>query len=185
MKGKTGSKPVLNLIFRRKDSRINAGYMSIKEYFLLFFAVAAANGFHMMIYQEFVDRGTVETNVQLVINILMGYVFVTATLLMLLTAVVRHVSWSRPMRCLSEAARKIARGDFSVRIATLRKDGKKDFVEVMFDDVNTMAKELAGIEVMKNDFIANVSHEIKAPLSIIQSYAAALQGETLRPLSLM
>ena len=172
---------MLNLIFRKKDSRINAAYMSIKEYFLLFFAVAAVNGFHMMIYQEFVVRNMMETHVQLVINVLMGYVFVTATLLMLLTATVRHVSWSRPMRRLSEAARKIAQGNFSVRIEPLRKDGKKDFVEVMFDDFNTMAKELESIEMMKNDFISNVSHEIKTPLAAIQNYATDLQNDTLGP----
>jgi signal transduction histidine kinase len=179
VKNKTES--VLSLLFRKKDSRINAGYMSIKEYLLLFFAVAAVNGLHMTIYQGFVDRGMVETHVQLVINVLMGYVFGTAALLMLLTAAVRHVSWSRPMRRLSESARNIARGDFSVRIAPLRKDGKKDFVEVMFDDFNTMAEELESIEMMKNDFISNVSHEIKTPLAVIQNYAADLQDDTLGP----
>jgi signal transduction histidine kinase len=168
-------------IFKPKDSRINAGYMSIKEYLLLFFAIAAVNGIHMMIYQEFVSRNMVKTHIQLVINVLMGYVFVAATLLMILIAVVRHVSWSRPMRRMSEAAKKIARGDFSIRITPQRKDGKKDFVEVMFNDFNTMAQELESIEILKNDFIANVSHEIKTPLSIIQNYAAALQSETLLP----
>ncbi|MFP3041751.1 HAMP domain-containing histidine kinase [Treponema primitia] len=168
-------------IFGENDSRVNAGYMSIKEYLLLFFAVAAINGFHMVIYQEFVTRGIMETHVQLVINILMGYVVLMAALLMALIALVRHVSWNRPMRRLSEAARNIAQGDFSARIAPRRKDGKKDFVEVMFDDFNTMARELESIEIMKNDFIANVSHEIKSPLSVIQSYATALQNEKLEP----
>ncbi|MDR1399382.1 MAG: HAMP domain-containing histidine kinase [Treponema sp.] len=179
MKRKTEAESVLNLMFRKKDNRINAAYMSVKQYFLLFLAVAAVNGFHMMIYQEFVARGIVETHIQLVINVLMGYVFVAATLVMLLTAAVSHVSWSRPMRRLSEAARNIARGDFSVRIAPFRKDGKKDFVEVMFDDFNTMAEELESIEMLKNDFIANVSHEIKTPLAVIQNYATALQHDTL------
>lgn len=176
MKGKSKTESLFGLVFRKKDSRVNAGYMSIKEYFLLFFSVATVNGFHMMIYQEFVTRGMVETRVQLVINVLMGYVGVTTTLLMLLFAVVRHVSWSRPMRRLSEAARNIARGDFSARITPLRKDGKKDFVEVMFDDFNTMAGELESIELLKNNFIADVSHEIKTPLAVIQNYAAALQN---------
>jgi signal transduction histidine kinase len=168
-------------IFGENDSRINAGYMSIKEYLLLFLAVAAVNGFYMVIYQEFVNRDIMETHVQLVINILMGYVFFMAALLMVLIAVMRHVSWSRPLRRLSEAARNIAQGDFSVRITPCRKDGKKDFVEVIFDDFNTMARELESIEIMKNDFITNVSHEIKSPLSVIQSYAAALQNENLEP----
>jgi signal transduction histidine kinase len=155
--------------------------MSVREYLVLFFAMAAISGFHMMIYQEFVNRGMVETHVQLVINVLMGYVFVTATFSMFLIATVRHVSWNRPMRRLSEAAKKIAQGDFSIRIAPRRKDGKKDFVEVMFDDFNTMAGELESIEMLKNDFIANVSHEIKTPLALIQNYAAALQNDTLEP----
>jgi signal transduction histidine kinase len=179
MKGKTASKPALNLILRPNDSRVNAGYMSVKQYLLLFFAVSAINGFHMWIYQTFVDM--VETHAQLVINILGGYVFGTAALLMFLIAVIRHTSWSRPLRCLSEAARKIAQGDFSVRIAPLRKDGKKDFVEVMFDDFNMMAGELESIEMLKNDFIANVSHEIKTPLASIQNYAEALQDGALGP----
>jgi signal transduction histidine kinase len=181
MKNKTVSKAGRKRISKTSDSRINAGYMSIKEYFLLFFVVAAVLGFHMVIYIEFVNRGMMESHVQLVINVLMGYVFITAVLVMFLIAAVRHVSWSRPMRRLSEAAKKIARGDFSVRIAPIRKDGKKDFVEVMFDDFNTMAGELESIEMLKNDFIADVSHEIKTPLAVVQNYASALQDENLGP----
>jgi len=83
------------------------------------------------------------------------------------------------MRKLSEAARKITHGDFSTRITPLRKDGKKDYVEVMFDDFNTMAEELSSIETLKNDFIADVSHEIKTPLSVIQFYTTALQNDAM------
>jgi len=108
-----------------------------------------------------------------------GYLVLMALILTVLTSIMRHYSFSRPMRRLSEAARKIAEGDFSVRVAPLRKDGKKDYIEVMFDDFNKMAEELASIETLKSDYIANVSHEIKTPLSVIQSYAMALQHETL------
>ena len=141
-------------IIRPKDSRVNAGFVSIKEYFLLFFVMAAINGFHMVIFQMFFDQGMMETNVQFVINVLMGYIFLVSALAMAMIGIVRYLSWNRPMWRLSEAARKIAQGDFSVRIAPLRKDGKKDFVEVMFDDFNTMAEELASIETLKTDFIA-------------------------------
>ncbi|KAI7248256.1 hypothetical protein KC345_g11874, partial [Hortaea werneckii] len=99
--------------------------------------------------------------------------------LSVVTGVLRHYSFSRPMRRISEAASKIAQGDFSVRVAPLRKDGKKDYVEVMFDDFNTMAEELSSIETLKDDFIANVSHELKTPLAVIQSYARAIQQDKL------
>ncbi len=166
---------------RARDPRINAGYMSAKEYLLLFFALSAINGLHMTIYLFFVDSGMVQTHIQLVINVLMAYVFIMSALFMVCIAFVRHRIWNRPMRTMSKAAKKIAAGDFSVRIPPSRKDGKKDFVEVMFDDFNIMAQELAAIETLKTDFISNVSHEIKTPLSVIQNYAAALQSETLPP----
>jgi len=164
---------------KKNDPRINAGNAFIKEYFLIFLALSAFNGFHMWLYQEFQIHGLLETNVQLAINILIGYVAFGAACVTGLVAGIRHISWNRPMRKLSEAARKITHGDFSVRIAPLRKDGRKDYVEVMFDDFNTMARELQSIETLKTDFTANVSHEIKTPLAVIQSYATALQNDDL------
>lgn len=53
--------------------------------------------------------------------------------------------------------------DFSVRLSSMRKDGKKDEFEVLFEDFNTMAEELSSTEMMKSDFIANVSHELTPP----------------------
>ena len=69
--------------------------------------------------------------------------------------------------------------DFSVRLSSMRKDGKKDEFEVLFEDFNTMAEELSSTEMMKSDFIANVSHELTPPLAVIQNYATLLQSEYL------
>ena len=164
---------------KEKDSRINASYISIKEYVILLFVLAAFNGFHMWIYQEMVQNNFLETNVHLGIGILMAYVMVMAVLATVIIGLIRDKALMLPMIKLSEAARDIAKGDFSVRIAPLRRDGKKDFVDVMFDDFNIMVKELSSIETLKNDFIANVSHEIKTPLSVIQSYTTALKDNSL------
>ena len=164
---------------KERDPRINVGYTSFKEYFILFWILAAINGLHMWLYSEFLDRNMPETNLRFVVGFLMGYLAFAAVLVTGSIAIVRHISWSRPMRKLSEAVRKIAKGDFSVRIAPIRKDSKKDYIEVMFDDFNTMAQELQTVETLQTDFIANVSHEIKTPLSVIQEYAVALKkGKT-------
>jgi hypothetical protein len=66
---------------------------------------------------------------------------------------------SIPFEALSLAARNVAGGDFSVHLDPTRKDGKKDYVEVLFEDFNKMVVELGSAELMKNDFISSVSHE--------------------------
>lgn len=50
---------------------------------------------------------------------------------------------------------------------------------MLVEDFNTMVRELAGMETMRNDFIFNVSHELKSPLAVIQSSAMSLRDETL------
>ena len=166
---------------RKRDPRINAGYVSIRDYLVVLLFLAALSACHMGLIKFFIDRGMLESDFQFVINVIRASIIVMAGLFMAIMAIFRYVSWNRPMRTFSEAAKKIAMGDFTVRIPPLRRDGKKDFIELMFDDFNTMAEELSSIETMKNDFIANVSHEIKTPLSVIQSYATALQKDTLQP----
>ena len=161
------------------DQRINTAYASIKEYILIFLTMAAFSGFHMWLFLVFAEQGLLETNNRFVVSFFMAYILIAAAFITGQIAFVRHISWSRPMRKVSEAARRIIQGDFAVRIAPLRKDGKKDYLEVMFDDFNTMVQELQNVETLKTDFIANVSHEIKTPLSVIQSYATAIQNDSL------
>ena len=163
----------------KKDSRINAKYVSLKEYIFFFLMLAAFNGFHMWIYQSMYQSGFMQENTRSVINILGSYVMTMAAIATAIIGLIRHRFFIDPMRKLSDAAREITKGDFSVRLSPLRSKGKKDFIDVLFDDFNTMAEELASIETLKNDFIANVSHEIKTPLSIIQSYTIALQDKNL------
>jgi diguanylate cyclase (GGDEF)-like protein len=109
----------------------------------MLFGFAAISGFHMWLFINFMNNGMLETRIQFVINVLMAYIFIAAALYMVSIAVTRHILWNRPMRTISEAARKVAQGDLTIRIPPLRKDGKKDYIEVMFDDFNAMTEALA------------------------------------------
>ncbi|AEF86574.1 Two component sensor kinase [Treponema primitia ZAS-2] len=163
---------------KNADKRVNAN-TAFKDSLRIFLALVVVNGLHMYVYQQIILDG--RDTVEFFIIALTGWLVFSAAVLTGLTTFIRYWSQGRPIRRLREAAKKIAAGNFAIRVTPISKDGKKDYMAVLFDDFNTMAEELESIEIMKNDFIANVSHEIKSPLSVIQSYAAALQNENLEP----
>ena len=90
-----------------------------------------------------------------------------------------HKTYELPMQMISRATEKVAQGDFSVRLPTLNPPEKYDYVDIMILDLNKMIEDLNGIETLKTDFISNVSHELKTPLSVMQNYATMLQSPDL------
>ncbi len=78
----------------------------------------------------------------------------------------------RPISRLTEATRKVAEGDFSVRLSVKRQDELGQLME----NFNHMAQELQSIEYLQKDFISNVSHEFKTPIASIQGFATLLKS---------
>ncbi|SHL58829.1 Signal transduction histidine kinase [Anaerocolumna jejuensis DSM 15929] len=81
-----------------------------------------------------------------------------------------------PITKLNYASREIAGGNFDVRLDTISQI--KEITET-FTNFNQMAHELSSIEMMRNDFIANISHEFKTPIAAIEGYATLLQDSEL------
>ncbi|MDF2522590.1 MAG: resE [Clostridiales bacterium] len=77
----------------------------------------------------------------------------------------------KPIKALSHATERIARGDFDVYIAKR----SNDEVGKLIDNFNIMTKELAGMEMMRNDFVSNISHEFKTPLTSIEGFTKLLR----------
>ena len=81
-----------------------------------------------------------------------------------------------PIIKINDAAKKVSKGDFSVRLE--EKSIAKEIEEIA-TNFNIMVKELASTETLRSDFVSNVSHEFKTPLSAIEGYATLLQDESL------
>lgn len=109
-------------------------------------------------------------------------IVLTLSALMTVSDVIRRrIMVERPVRRILEATDRIAAGDFSVRLHTLHAYEKYDDYDLIMENLNKMAAELGKSEILKTDFISNVSHELKTPLAIVQNYATLLQSEQLDP----
>lgn len=80
-----------------------------------------------------------------------------------------------PVNELKKMTSKVAKGDFTVQMENIPDNELGEFIQ----DFNTMIKELKKNELLKNDFVSNVSHEFKTPLSIIEGYVTLLQDPSL------
>lgn len=94
-------------------------------------------------------------------------------------AIRRKVTVERPVKRITDAAEKIIQGDFSVRVKPQSKFGTDETFNLVIDCFNKMAEELGSVETLRTDFIANVSHEMKTPLAVMQNYGTLLQAPDL------
>ncbi len=154
---------------KKKDPRITAPLISWKTALVLFGIVYILIFVQTFILAAFWDQ------IPAMAGVLLNYLICVCFLLTVLVGLFWRYIIGKPIRKIAKAAQKVAAGDFSVQIESERKDGKMNEIDVLIEDFNKMTRELAGNEILKSDFIANVSHEIKTPLSVIQSYAKALK----------
>ena len=97
----------------------------------------------------------------------------------LMDSVRRHYLIDKPVQRILHAAERLMQGDFSVRIAPVQTLGSHNGLDEIAACFNRMAQELSGTETLRTDFISNVSHELKTPLSVIRNYATMLEEPDL------
>ncbi len=81
-----------------------------------------------------------------------------------------------PVKKIRNAMSKVASGNFDVAVS---EKSKLDEIEDINHAFNIMVKELRSMEVIQSDFVSNVSHELKTPLTAIDGYAAMLKQNDL------
>jgi len=160
----------------QEDNRINSRRSFVKEYLIVFVVVLWCCSGSVLIFNEQMKQNA---NPWFMVLVGSSYVLFIGVVVYIAIRIVIRTSFTKPIQEIRKAARKVAEGDFTVRVHSQRKDDKKDEVEILIDDFNKMIEELATIETLKGDFIANISHEIKTPLAVIHSYASAMQKESL------
>lgn len=101
--------------------------------------------------------------------------FTTAITFVLIYVVSRQMS--KPLKDMGRVAKQIANGDFDKRIEVV---GEDEIAQLALS-LNYMAGELDKIESNRKAFIANVSHDMRSPLTSIQGFVTAMLDGTIPP----
>lgn len=84
---------------------------------------------------------------------------------------------ARPLDEMAAASRRFARGDFSVRV---KQDyDAEDEMGALIDSFNKMADSLERAEARRSEFIANISHELRTPMTTIAGFADGILDGTI------
>lgn len=154
-----------------KKSRLSF-FGAVSFFVLIAFVMQVA----ILVYDYIIDRTDDSALIAILILIL---IFILASFCTLFDFLRRRIMVDRPVSKILDATVRIAGGDFKTRIHIEHTYDKYNEFDIIAENLNTMAAELGKSELLKNDFISNVSHELKTPLAVIGSYAAALSDPRL------
>jgi len=159
----------------KQKTKVNKrkAWVGVVSFFLL---VAIIMQIAILTYDFIIEK---TDNVALIAVLILVLIAILSTIITLIDFVRRKIMVDRPVRKILSATGRIAKGDFSVRLVPNHPYDKYDEFDVIMEDINTLAQELGKNEVLKTDFVSNVSHEMKTPLAIIQNYAKCLQNNDL------
>ena len=141
--------------------------------------IATIIGFFLVVDNQALERliqvnVSSEEEVKEIIDIMRRTIIILVLNSIFISAVIVRVTSKRmllPIKKLSNAAKKVAAGDFSIKLETYREDE----VGELTNNFNEMVKDLGSIESLQKEFIDNVSHEIKTPISSIKGFSELLR----------
>ncbi len=141
--------------------------------------VTAPNGQESIVGMVFVAADT-HSIMEMWRSLVLIFIF-TALVVVFLASILSSVTslyQTKPLKEMAEATRKFAHGEFDVRVNT---DGRRDEIGELATSFNSMAESLAKSEAQRSEFVANVSHELKTPMTPIAGLAAGFLDGTIPP----
>ena len=110
-----------------------------------------------------------------------GLFFMTGLVVLMISFMASSVTTMRqiqPIRDMAQATRRYAEGDFDIR---MKDYGRDDEISELAASFNNMADSLQQTERQRREFIANISHELKTPMTTIAGYTDGILDGTIPP----
>lgn len=166
-----------------KENRIRSVLRFVSNYFMFFLLVAFVTTSCMMLFvTTFAENMNIlltGENLNTAAKLTFGNVLLLSFLFTVLDTIRRKITVDIPLKKIEEAAEKITQGDFTVKIKPTTGFLSDDTFTKIIGFFNKMAQELQSVETLRTDFIANVSHEMKTPLAVMQNYGSLLKSPNL------
>lgn len=150
---------------------------SLIGFVLFFLTIAITSTTSIAIY--YVANKNSNGNTLIISLSVMGIILVGAIICTAIDIIRRKYMVEKPVNMILDATEQIAKGNFDVQLQPLHEYSKYNQYDEIFENINILSSELKKNEMLKNDFISNVSHEIKTPLAIINNYAKSLMSDSL------
>ena len=167
----------------KADSGFRRFLFSLRSYTAFFLLMSFVITCCMLLFLNMLSGSMEITYTERGVRLAAVVTFVNVIFLSLLCTVIdgvrRKFMVERPVRRIVEGASRLMQGDFSARIEPFHGIDDRAGFDTIIDYFNRMAEELSGVETLRTDFIANVSHELKTPLAVIQNYGTMLQSPVL------
>ena len=154
-------------------------YHYVLFFLLVAFLVSCSMVLFITVLTDTLNLNLTSENVSMAAKLTFGNVLFLSVLFTVIDAIRRKLTTDKAAEYIANAAGKIVQGDFSVRISPLNKMSVDESFNEIISYFNIMAEELSSVETLRTDFVANVSHEMKTPLSVMQNYGKLLQAPNL------
>ena len=150
-------------------------YNYLMFFMLVAFLVSCSTMLFISVMADTLNMTLTRENIGVAAKVTFCNVIFLSVLFTVIDAIRRKFTTEKITKYIAEAAKRLVQGDFSVRIVPVSSLSADENFNEIINCFNTMAGELAGVETLRTDFIANVSHEMKTPLSVMQNYGNLLQ----------
>lgn len=167
----------------KRDRKFKRLINTVSNFFVFFLLAAFVTTCCIMLFvstlQDSIGRDFTKNEITLAAKITLVNVILISIVMATIDYLRRKFTVEHPAQRITEAASKMIEGKFDVRIEPISRFVTDDNFNEIIDAVNKMAEELSGVETLRTDFIANVSHEMKTPLAVMQNYGTLLQEPDL------
>ena len=167
----------------KRERNVRRIINTVSNFFVFFLLAAFVTTCCIMLFisalQDSVGRDFTQNEITLAAKITMVNVVLLSIAMAVIDYLRRKFMVERPVKRITDATSRMIQGDFNVRIEPTATLGSDDSFNEIIACINKMAEELSGVETLRTDFIANVSHEMKTPLAVMQNYGTLLQAHDL------